>query len=112
MSLGLQLRSGNKSGSSVRATVATLALFGLLWARSSPPDFPWALSSHPTANAAVHHEQRPRFHRDAPQWNPPNEARWLAPYPTESAHGLAGLRLVSSLQLEGFHYNRPPPIHR
>lgn len=109
MSLGWHFRSGSDRTISIRVILASVALLAVLAARNVPPDFVKAPSVHSQISAGSHHDQRPRFDRDGPQWSAPIASFLLVPLAVESAHLGPAPQLASALQTKGFHYNRPPP---
>jgi len=110
MSPGSHPRCGNRSTIWARVLLASVALFAVLAARNTPPDFSKAPSIHSAFSSASHHDQRLRFDRDGSTWSaPPNSVRPMPPA-VGSAHLGPAPRLLSKLQPKGFHYNRPPPL--
>ena len=91
-----------------RATIACAAIAILLFARTTPPNFPRAHTLQATFNCDNHHEQKPCFDHQGPQWETPVSA---FPLPTEVTpfQPLRTTEPFVSLQENGFHYNRPPP---
>ena len=57
-----------------------------------------------------HHDQRPRFDDGGTKWNAPTDTFQLLPPTGETAHLTLAPQLFPTLQIKGFHYNRPPPI--
>ncbi len=90
--------------------LAVLALFALLTARSVPPEFTAAPSHRPAINNMSAHDHRPHFDANGPRWIAP--ASTLLPFPpvAVSAHLSHTSQLLSTLEIKGFHFNRPPPV--
>jgi hypothetical protein len=104
----IQRHSLGKHG--IKAIWVLAALFVLLAARSTPPEFARAPSvHHPSINAVASHGHRLQFDSNGLQWSDPVSPFVLIPPSTESAHSSVTPELYSILQLKGFHYNRPPP---
>jgi hypothetical protein len=110
MSLLQYFRHGSRGSIWTRATLASIALLGILAARSVPTQFPRALGGHSTISADSHHDQRPRFDHADSQWSAPANGFLPTPPAAKSTQLAPVPQLFSSLQTKGFRYNRPPPI--
>ncbi len=110
MSRGRHIWSGSHGTVWLRTVLASLALFAVLAARNVAPDFSKALCVHSTVSDHSHHDQRPRFDDSGSKWNAPAGTFQLLPSTGETAHLTPTPQLFSTLQIKGFHYNRPPPI--
>ena len=110
MSLQGHFRNGIHGAVCIRAVLAVAALFAVLAARDVPPQFAKATRVHSTICADSHSDQRPRFDDSGSKWSAPADSLVPALPTAESAQMGPTPRLFSSLQLKGFHFNRPPPI--
>jgi hypothetical protein len=102
-------RSGRRRATWMRVVVASVALFSIFAARSTPSQFPDAPANH-SIGADSHHEQRPRFDRGAFSWSAPVAAFVLLPPSAEPPNLTPASQVTSTLQTKGFHFNRPPPV--
>jgi hypothetical protein len=85
------------------------AIFALLVARSVPPDFSQIGTRDSSITAVSNHDQRPHFDLNGLQWSAPVSAFFPLP-PTAISSPLATASVSwSTIQSNGFHYNRPPP---
>ena len=103
------LRSGSRRATWTRAILASVALFAIFAARSTPSQFPDATADH-SIGANSHHEQRPRFDHITFSWSVPIPAFVVFPPSAEPPHLTPALQVISTLQAKGFHFNRPPPV--
>jgi hypothetical protein len=110
MSPATYFRSASHGTIWIRAMFACTALFAVLAARNVPVHFPQASCAHSAVSADSHRDQRPRFNNSGLKWSPPAGSFRLAPPTAQSVHLTSPLRSLSTLQTEGFHFNRPPPI--
>jgi hypothetical protein len=110
MSDGRHIWSGSHGRAWLRTVLGSLALFAVLASRNVAPDFSKASCVHPAVSDDSHHDQRPRFDDIGSKWNGPSSACQLLPPAGERAHLTPTPQLFSTLQMRGFHYNRPPPI--
>ena len=92
-----------------RVVFASVALAALLAARNFPPEFLNTLSTHCHISAGSHHDQRPRFDRDGPQWSAVPDRIQIALPLIEAATFEPLAQTLFVLQTKGRHYNRPPP---
>lgn len=99
----------------IHATLAIAAL-ALLVARNVPPNFPQArflqhssISNLPAIGAISTHDQRPRFDCGQLDWSAPVNGFLPFPPTTTSAGLPSTSHFFSTLRIEGFQYNRPPP---
>jgi hypothetical protein len=110
MSLQRHIRNGSHGAIWIRTALASVALFAVLAARNVAPDFSTASCVPSTVSDDSHHDQRPRFDDSGSKWNAPAGTFQLLPPTGETAHLTPTPQLFSTLQIKGFHYNRPPPI--
>jgi hypothetical protein len=91
-------------------TSAVAALLALLVAQNVFRQFPQASSSHHSSIRAIRADgPRTRFDCDGSQWSGPVDIALPFPPATEAAPLTFTPWLLSALQVEGFHYQRPPP---
>ena len=102
-------RSGTRRTTWMRVVLASVALFAIFAARSTPSQFPDATATH-SIGADSHHEQRPRFDHGTLSWSAPAAAFVLFPPSAEPLHLTPASQVTSRLQTKGFHFNRPPPL--
>jgi hypothetical protein len=93
-----------------QAILAVVALFALSVARSVPPEFTAALSHRPAIDSISAHDHRPHFDADGPQWIAPASSSLPFPPVAVSAHLSRSSQLLSTLEVKGFRFNRPPPV--
>lgn len=108
MSPTCDLRRTKRSSFAYGLFVA-IALFALLTARSVPPDFPGAPGFHTSIHSVSHHQQRPRFNCETPNWSVATATVTPAPPDAESAHVFPSHDFLSTFSTKGFRFNRPPP---
>jgi hypothetical protein len=100
---------GRRRTRCIHALIVCAAASALLVARSAAPVF----RSHSSVSAVssnAHHDKRPRFVDNAPQFLPPAVLFAISP-PQQPQARLAPLAsLAVSFPAHGIHYNRPPPI--
>lgn len=94
----------------IRTILASVALVAIFAARGAPPQFVGGASDH-SISADSHHDQRPRFDFSNIAWSPPVPTFVLFPPSSRSTNLNSPLRLFSTLQSTGFHFNRPPPAN-
>jgi|SRR5271156_2063118 len=99
--------SGNAIG--IRGRIVFFVLIAIFAARSAPAAFLGAASQCSIA-ADSHHDQRPRFDSRVLGWIAPIAAFVLFPPNAETLSLAAAQQLFFTLQTEGFHFTRPPPI--
>ncbi|MGA7171810.1 MAG: hypothetical protein WCA99_06510 [Candidatus Sulfotelmatobacter sp.] len=88
------------------ASVVVAAIFA---ARGAPAQFRAADTGH-SISADSHHDQRPRFDNSSSGWSTPVESFLVFPPSAGPAQLIPAPALFSTLQTEGFHFNRPPPL--
>jgi len=109
MRLSFDFRELKHQVSLSRGLLGVASLLALLVVRSAPPEFPHAFVHQFSVHAFAHHEQRPRFDSDSPQWTVPVKRFVPAPPIGELARLTPAHQCFSILQTKGFRYNRPPP---
>ncbi len=107
MSPGRHFRIRGKRAVWLRALLASVVLVAIFVARGAPSQFP---SADHSISADSYHDQKPRFDNSGPGWSAPVATFQFFPPSARSAHGIAAPLLFSTLQTEGFHFDRPPPI--
>jgi hypothetical protein len=96
------------AGSLIGQAIACAAIALLLFARSAPPNVPRTHVLQATFNGDNHHEQRPCFDHQGPQWGTP-VSPFPLPTPVTTFQPLRTTEPFVALQENGFYYNRPPP---
>lgn len=110
MLLQRYFRSRSSRTISVQAVLVSLALLAVLAARNVAPDFSQSPSDHSAISAKSQQHQRSRFDDNGLKWNAPADRFELLPPVAESAHLPPAPPPFSTLQIQSYHLNRPPPI--
>ena len=110
-------RSGKRGRLRITGAFACVALFTLLVARNTPPEFPKVASLDHSATHGVSliaatssHDQRPRFDCNGLQWIAPVAGFLPFPPTASTRHLTSASQLFPVLHTKGLHYNRPPPV--
>jgi hypothetical protein len=93
-----------------RAVLASVAFSSVLVARSAAPSFPRAPLAKSSTRAITHHDERPRLVHNRAQWRAAEDTFLLPPPVLDGIYVDTTWQLTLAGQLEGLHYNRPPPL--
>jgi hypothetical protein len=109
MALVRRLRKGIWGLALYRAGLVCIAALSVLLARSAPPSLPH-LYFDGTVNSLADHDHRQCFDHQDFQWGTSPSIAQTAPPPVASPHLTAAAAPFVEIVMDGWHYNRPPPI--
>ena len=109
MSLIRPIRKSSRGLVSYRVLIMCVAALSLLLARSAPPSLPH-ISLSLAVNSQADHDHRQCFDHEGFQWETSLTATLIAPPPVASHHLISTVAPSAEIVMDGWHYNRPPPI--
>lgn len=86
-----------------------VAALSVLLARSAPPSLPHIYFGS-AVNSRADHDHRQCFDHEGFQWGTSLTATLIAPPPVASHHLFPAVAAFVEVVMDGWHYNRPPPI--
>jgi len=109
MSLVRPIRKSSRGLVSYRVLIMCVAALSLLLARSAPPSLPH-ISLSLAVNSQADHDHRQCFDHQDFQWGTSPSIAQTAPPPVASPQLTAAAAPFVEIVMDGWHYNRPPPI--
>lgn len=105
------IRESSVSFGSRRLLVLCVTALSVLLARNAPPDFA-NIPPRLTVNADSHasHDHRPYFDHEDSSWGTAPRATLTSPLPVASPQLTVAVAPFVEIEIDGWHFNRPPPI--